>query len=69
MAAEKTKLLDAYIAKSGLRSGFIIEKLGITKQSFNNKRHGRTQFRAAEVYVLCDLLNIPDDDKAKIFFD
>ena len=65
--APNLQLLDDYIEKSGLRSGFIVEKLGITRQAFNYKRNGKIQFRAAEAYVLCDLLKIPDEDKAKIF--
>lgn len=60
-------LLDKYIENSGLKIGFIVEKLGISRQSFDNKRKGDTPFRASEVYVLCDLLNISESDKPKIF--
>lgn len=60
-------LLDNYIENSGLKIGFIVEKLGISRQSFDKKRKGDTPFRASEVYVLCDLLNIVESDKPKIF--
>lgn len=60
-------LLDKYIENSGLKIGFIVEKLGISRQSFDKKRKGDTPFRASEVYVLCDLLNISGNDKPKIF--
>lgn len=60
-------LLDNYIENSGLKIGFIVEKLGISRQSFDKKRKGDTPFRASEVYVLCDLLNIGESDKPKIF--
>lgn len=60
-------LLDEYIQKSGLKIGFIVEKLGISRQVFDKKRKGAVAFRAPEVYVLCDLLSIPDDIKPKIF--
>lgn len=60
------ELLDEYIAKSGLKISFIAEKLGITVQSFGQKRNNVSSFKAAEVYVLCDLLNIKED-RDKIF--
>lgn len=61
-----TQLLDEYIAKSGLKVGYICEKLGITRQSFGQKRRGISPFKASEVYVLCALCNITDD-KDQIF--
>ena len=62
-----TKLLDEYIKNSGLRIGYIVETLGISRQAFDRKRKGNISFRAPEVYVLCDLLKIPEDVKPKIF--
>lgn len=62
-----TELLNEYIEKSGLRIGFLVETLGISRQAFDKKRNGKMSFRAPEVYVLCDLLKIPDDIKPKIF--
>jgi hypothetical protein len=55
------ELLDDYIAKSGLKISFIAQKLGISVQSFGQKRNNLSSFKAAEIYVLCDLLNITDD--------
>lgn len=62
-----TELLNKYIDKSGLRISFIVGTLGISRQAFDRKRKGLVSFRAPEVYVLCDLLKIPDDIKPKIF--
>lgn len=62
-----TELLNEYIEKSGLRIGYIVETLGISRQAFDKKRKGIIAFRAPEVYVLCDLLKIPEDIKPKIF--
>ena len=62
-----SKLLDEYIEKSGLRIGHIVDVLGISRQAFDRKRRGYTSFRGSEVYVLCDLLKIPEDIKPKIF--
>lgn len=60
-------LLNEYIQKSGLKIGFIVETLGISRQVFDKKRKGDVPFRAPEVYVLCDLLNIPEAIRPKIF--
>ena len=60
-------LLDGYIERSGLKLGHIIEKLGISRASWHKKKTGSVAFRAAEVYVLCDLLKIPEEDQGKIF--
>lgn len=62
-----TDLLNEYIKNSGLRISYIVETLGISRQAFDRKRKGNISFRAPEVYVLCDLLKIPEDIKPKIF--
>lgn len=62
-----TALLNEYIEKSGLKIGFIAETLGISRQAFAQKCRGEISFRAPEVYVLCDLLRIPEDKKPVIF--
>jgi len=64
---ENLKLLDDYIVKSGLKNSHISDKLGISPQAFCSKKRGDAPFKAAEVYVLCDLLNITDEDKNNIF--
>lgn len=62
-----TALLDEYIEKSGLKIGYIIDILGMSRTAFDKKRRGILSFRAPEVYVLCDILKIPEDIKPKIF--
>lgn len=62
-----TALLNEYIERSGLRVGFIVNTLGISRQAFDRKRKGEISFRAPEVYVLCDLLKISPEVKPKIF--
>ena len=63
-----TQLLDEKIEKSGLKIGFIVDKLGISWNGFNKKRAGKTPFRAAEIYVIGDLLSLNDAEKDEIFF-
>lgn len=62
------QLLDEKIAEAGLRIDYIIKNLGITDTAWYKKKNGTTPFRAAEVYVICDLCKISDDEKAKIFY-
>lgn len=65
---EGKQLLDFYIEKSGLKISFIADKLGISRYGFDLKRNGKIPFRKAEIYVLCDLLGISDEnEKEKIF--
>ena len=68
----KTQYVDSdaltyYIKKSGIKIGMIVSALGISRQAFHEKRHGRIAFRGSEIYVLCDMLKIPDAEKPKIF--
>lgn len=68
----KTQYVDSdaltyYIKKSGMKIGTIVDALGISRQAFHKKRYGFIAFRAAEIYVVCDLLKIPEDEKEKIF--
>ena len=63
-----TQLLDEKIKASGLRVGFIVDKIGISRQAFDKKRKGKTSFRVAEIYVISDLLNLNDESKMKIFY-
>lgn len=62
-----TNLLDKYIEKSGLKVGYLCEQLGVSRQAFDMKRKSVNSFRASEVFVLCSLLNISEDDKHNIF--
>ena len=64
-----TQLLDEKIDKSGLKTNYIVEKLGISRNGFDKKRKGKITFRTSEIYVLCDLLRITDDEERdKIFY-
>ena len=62
-----TDMFEESISNSGLRIGFICDKLGISYQAFDKKRKGITPFRASEVCVLSDLLRMSEEDKIKIF--
>lgn len=63
-----TELLEKTIELSGLKKGYIAEKLGITRQSLTNKIMGSYEFKQGEISDMCDLLNIDTKTKEKIFF-
>ena len=63
-----TQLLEQKINESGLKQNYIIDQIGISAQAFGKKKNNLTPFRVAEAYVICDLLHIDKEEKAKIFF-
>lgn len=64
-----TQELLKIINESGLKKGYIAEKLGITTYGFQKKVENKSQFKAEEIKILCELLNIKSlKEKEKIFF-
>lgn len=61
-------LLAEKIENSGLKVNFIIEKLGLSPNGYYKKINGKTPFKVPEVFVLCKLLSISDEDSIKIFY-
>lgn len=63
-----TDMLNSKIVDSGLKTAFIVDKLGISRQAFDKKKKNKIPFRVAEIYVVSDLLGLNDDEKQAIFF-
>lgn len=64
-----TKLLKEWIKNSGLKQEFIAGKLGLSSYGFARKRDNLSKFDAAEIDILCELLNIVKlEDRFAIFF-
>ena len=64
-----TNLLLEKIKESGLKIGYIAESLGISYHWFRKKVHNEVAFKAYEIQILCELLNITDPhEKERIFF-
>jgi len=61
------KRLKARIQRSGLKLGYIAEKMGITYPSLTKKVHNRTRFTADEVKRLCGILGIGLKEMDEIF--
>lgn len=47
-----------------LSPALIAEKLGMSRQSFDNKVEGRTEFKASEWLALCQMLEIEPSGEA-----
>lgn len=60
-------LLEEKLDNSIYKIEYIVKELGISRQAFDKKRKGKVAFRASEVYVLCDLLNINTEERNNIF--
>ena len=64
-----SELLKLKIKESGLKLGFIVEKLNTSYAWFNKKLENQKDFTAAEIQMLCEILSITDlAEKDRIFF-
>ena len=63
-----TQMLDFKIGNSGFKVSYIVDILGLSRNGFDKKRKGKIPFKKPEIYVLCDLLHLTEDEKQKIFF-
>jgi hypothetical protein len=63
-----TSLLEKYINESGYKKSYIAAQLGITTYGFSLKVNNKSEFKANEMTILCDLLKIGKKDKEAIFF-
>lgn len=63
-----TQLLRKKIDDSGYKLTFVAKKIGITYQGLLNKINNETEFKATEIQMLCEILNIDVQDKEQIFF-
>ena len=63
-----TILLEEYIEKSGYKRSFIANQLGLTAYGFSLKVKNKSEFKAKEMTILCNLLGIDAREKEAIFF-
>ncbi len=62
------ELLNEVIEKSGLKISFIAKKLGITRAGFYKKLKNEAEFKASEILILQEVLNLSNLIRDKIFF-
>lgn len=64
-----TKALKQKIKESGLKIGYITEKLDISYHWLKKKIENEVEFKASEIQILCELLSITNaKEKEAIFF-
>ena len=63
-----TLLLEERIDKSGYKRSFVASKLGISAYALSLKVNNKTEFKASEINILCDILKIDTKDRMAIFF-
>lgn len=64
-----TELLKEKVENSGLRTGFIADKLGISRAGWYRKLKGESPFTAEQIQIMCDILHITSlREKEDIFF-
>ena len=64
-----TALLENKIAQSGLKKGYLAMKLGLSKAGFRNCCTNKAEFKAGQIQILCELLDITDlAERQAIFF-
>lgn len=63
-----TKILEKAIKDSGLKKGHIAERLGVSRAGLINLINNRSEFKASQIQVLCDLLGLTEEQRNAIFF-
>ena len=63
-----THLLEEYIKKSGYKKSHLAKALGISRYYFTLKCSNKAEFKASEIDILCELLNIDMEARMDIFF-
>ena len=59
--------LKELIAKSGLKKGYIAERLGLTRAGYMKKENGDSEFVASEVAEMSKILSLSSSQVKRIF--
>ena len=62
-----TEKLNNAIGTSGLKKTFIAKRLGLSLKGLQNKVENNSEFKASEIVILQELLNIDDETRDQIF--
>ena len=63
-----TELLKQRIEESGLKYGFIAEKLGLSRFGLKKKIDNDSSFKAEEIQKMCEVLFLTLEEREEIFF-
>ena len=62
------KMLEKRIQQKGLKKSYIAERLGISRATLCSMLNNRTEFRVSQVRILCELLDINDEETLLAIF-
>lgn len=64
-----TALLEQAIKKKGLKKKYLAERVGLTPAGFRNCVKNKAEFKASQIAILCEELDIVEpEQKEAIFF-
>ena len=63
-----TALLEEYISKSGYKKSYLASKIKKSSYALALKINNKSEFKASEIDVLCDLLGLDTKTRMAIFF-
>jgi hypothetical protein len=64
-----TDMLEAYIAASGKKKGYLAQKCGLSLAGFRNCCVNKAEFKASQIQILCEELGVKTlEERHAIFF-
>lgn len=62
-----SELLQEKIQESGLKLGYISKKMNLSSYGLGKKIKNESEFKVSEMYKLCELLCLSDEERDAIF--
>lgn len=63
-----SKKLEEKIHQSGLKKGYLAERLGVSRATFSALLNNKSEFRVSQIRTLCEILGIHDDETLRAIF-
>lgn len=63
-----TILLEEAIRRRGVKKGFLAERLGVSRTTFRALISNGAEFKASQIRVLCEILQIDDPAEMEAIF-
>lgn len=62
------ELLEEKIRQKGVKKGYLAERIGVSRTTFCAMLRNETEFKVSQIKVLCEILDIQDDETLKAIF-
>lgn len=62
------QLLEERIKKSGLKKGYIAEKMGVAPNTLTALINNKAEFRVSHIRAICEILDITDNAEIQAIF-